>query len=78
MVRDAGEAFSRYVITYRGRPEAVVMGYEEFEGWLETMEIVSSPVWKRALAAAKREDKAGRRLGYESVIGKKQNLPRLR
>lgn len=70
MVKDAGETFSRYVITHRGKPEAVMMGFDEFEGWLETLEIAQSPTWKRALALAKREDKAGRRLSYANVVGK--------
>lgn len=71
LVKDAGSAFGRYVITYRGKPEAVMMGFEEFEGWLETLEILQSPSWKRALADARREEKAGRRLSYEDVVGRK-------
>ncbi len=71
MVKDAGGSFSRYVITHRGKPEAVMMGFDEFEGWLETLEITQSPSWKRALASAKREDRAGRRLSYADVVGKK-------
>jgi len=69
MVKDAGSSYSQYVITYRGKPEAVLMGYEEFEGWLETLEIAQSPAWKKALAQARKEDRAGRRLSYEAVIG---------
>lgn len=72
MVKEAGAAFSRYVITYRGKPEAVMLGYEEFEGWLETLEIAASPSWKKALAQAAREDRAGKRLGFEAVVGRKQ------
>ena len=71
MVKDAGGSFSRYVITHRGKPEAVMMGFDEFEGWLETLEITQSPSWKRALALAKREDRAGRRIRYEDAVGKK-------
>lgn len=69
MVKDAGEAFSRYVITYRGKPEAVMMSAEEFDGWLETLEIAQSPSWKKALAQARREERAGKRLSYEAVVG---------
>jgi len=72
MVRDSGAAFSRYVITHRGKPEAVLMGYEEFEGWLETLEISASPSWKRALAQAAREDRAGKRLGLAEVLATKR------
>ncbi len=76
LVKDAGSAYSRYVITYRGRPEAVMMGAEEFEGWLETLEIASSPSWKQALAKARREDRAGRRLSLEAVVGRRRPAAR--
>ncbi len=72
LVKDAGETFSRYVITHHGKPEAVMMGFDEFEGWLETLEIVQSPSWKKALAKARREDRSGRRLSYEDVVGRKR------
>lgn len=70
IVRDAGDTFSRYVITHRGRPEAVVMSAEEFDGWLETLEIAQSASWRKALAQARREERAGRRLSLEAVTGK--------
>ena len=76
IVRDAGETFARYVITHRGRPEAVVMSAEEFEGWLETLEIQDSASWRRALAKAGREEQAGRRLSFETVTGQKPKTKR--
>lgn len=30
-------------ITHRGLPEVVIMSAEEFEGWLETMDILAHP-----------------------------------
>lgn len=69
MVRDAGEAFSRYVFTYRGKPQAVMLGYEEYEGWMETLELVQSPTWRRALRQASREDQSGRYVALEDVVG---------
>ena len=67
MVKDVDKAFTRYVITHRGRPHAVMMAVDEFEGWLETLEIAHSDSWTRALAKARREESAGRRLSYEAV-----------
>ncbi|MFA6317676.1 MAG: type II toxin-antitoxin system Phd/YefM family antitoxin [Elusimicrobiota bacterium] len=72
MVKDVDKAFTRYVITHRGRPHAVMMAVDEYEGWLETLEIARSGSWTRALAKAKREDKAGRTLSYEAVVGRPQ------
>ena len=31
-------------ITYDGHPKGVLMSVEEFDGWMETMDILSSPV----------------------------------
>lgn len=76
LVKDAGAGFSRYVITYRGKPEAVMMSAEEFDGWLETLEITQSPSWRKALTQARREDRAGERLSYEAVVGSKRKTPR--
>lgn len=31
------------VITYEGHPKGVLMSVDEFEGWMETMDIMSDP-----------------------------------
>lgn len=67
IVRDAGTTFARYVITHRGRAEAVVMSAEEFDGWLETLEIAESATWRKALSQARREDRRGKRVSLESL-----------
>lgn len=47
-------------ITHEGLPEVVVMSFEEFEGWQETMEIMSDPALDRDLRARLKEMKAGK------------------
>lgn len=69
MVKDVDKTFTRYVITHRGKPQAVMMAVDEYEGWLETLEIFRSESWTRALSRARREERAGRRLSYEAVVG---------
>ncbi|MCX5790303.1 MAG: type II toxin-antitoxin system Phd/YefM family antitoxin [Elusimicrobia bacterium] len=69
MVKDVDKAFTRYIITHRGKPHAVMMAVDEYEGWLETLEIAHSDSWTRALSRARCEDEAGRRLSYEAVVG---------
>ena len=39
---EVSKTFKRFVITRRGRAEAVVMSAEEVESWEETMEIMSN------------------------------------
>lgn len=78
LVKDAGDSFARYVITHRGRPEAVMMSIEEFEGWRETLEMAQSPSWRRAMEQAAREERAAKRLTFESATGVKQKRSRAR
>ena len=43
LVKAADERFDRTVITSNGKPAAVVMSYEEYEAWEETLEGLSDP-----------------------------------
>ena len=72
MIKEASREFARFIITHRGKPEAVMLSFNEFEGWLETLDISENPSWKKALAKAKREDRSGKRLSFEDVVGRPQ------
>mgnify|MGYP001564166622 CR=1 FL=1 len=48
------------VITLDGLPKVVVMSFEEFEGWQETMEIMADPESDKELTEALKEMKAGK------------------
>lgn len=54
-VERAHDLFDRFVITHRGRAEAVLLSVEELEGLLETLEILSNPELVRELALASQE-----------------------
>ena len=43
MVREAEATYDRYVLTKDGKPAAVLMSYDEYEGMLETIELESNP-----------------------------------
>lgn len=47
--------FDRYIITKRGRPEAVLMSVEDYESILETMEIQSDKALMRRIKKAEEE-----------------------
>ena len=42
MVKDANKAMLRYVIMNHGKPEAVIMSYEEYECWIKTLDILNN------------------------------------
>lgn len=50
---------SDYVITRQGRPSAVVVGYDEYESLLETLNILSDPETMADLAEAEADMAAG-------------------
>lgn len=46
-------------ITHEGTPKVVVMSFEEYEGWQETMEIMSDPALDADIQEGMRQMKAG-------------------
>jgi len=72
VLNDVSKRFDRYVISKHGKPEAVLMCVDDYEGWLETLEIMSSKNALRDIKAAKAELKAGRALTFEKVFGRPQ------
>ncbi|MBP7114373.1 MAG: type II toxin-antitoxin system Phd/YefM family antitoxin [Candidatus Peribacteraceae bacterium] len=46
-------------ITHNGTPKVVVMSFEEYEGWQETMAIMADPALDKELEEAMRDMKAG-------------------
>ena len=74
-VRKAEQLHDRAILTHRGVPKAVVMSYEEYEGWLETLEILSDRAFARGLRKARQEARRGKLHSYKEVFGKPQAGP---
>jgi prevent-host-death family protein len=59
------------VITQRGRPAALLVNYEDYEGMVATLEEMSEPDWRERLAEAERDSKAGKSVELEEFKTKK-------
>jgi len=59
----------RVIITRKGKPEAVLMGFEEYEGWIETLELMSRPKTVKGIREGLADLKAGRARSFEEVFG---------
>lgn len=59
------------VITQRGRPAAVLVSCDEYEGLQATLDEMSYPDWKKRLARAKREFAAGKGITLEAYLRKR-------
>jgi len=70
MARVAQEAFDRFILTREGVPQAVLMSYDEFEGWLETLEICSNKQVVREIKKAERSADRRKTRSFEEVFGK--------
>ncbi len=55
ILEEAGENMRQFVITHRAGKPVIVMSQEEFEGWQETLEIMSD---KKLLASLTRSMKS--------------------
>jgi antitoxin YefM len=63
-VDDLGE---RVVITRSGRPVGVLLSVDEYEGLMETLDILSDPELCRAIQAGLEDAAQGRLLSHEEV-----------
>ena len=55
ILEEAGINLRQFTITHRGLPSVVIMSAEEFEGWMETFDIMAD---KKLVASIKRAEKS--------------------
>jgi antitoxin YefM len=70
LIRDADESFERYFITRNSEPKAVLMSIDDYEGWLETLEILSSKGAVKEIRKARRELDAGKGIPFQKILGR--------
>ncbi len=59
------------IITQRGRPAALLVNYEDYEGMVATLEEMSQPDWRERLAEAERDSRAGKGIELEEFKAKR-------
>lgn len=72
LVDNADRLSERVIVTKNGTPKAVVMGAEEFESWVETLELLSNPKAVKALEQGLKEAKAEKLRSFKDVFDEKQ------
>ena len=71
LVRDLQAKDDIVAITKNGVPAAVLLSVEKFEGFLETIDILSDERAMASLRRSLREARAGRWLRHDEVFGKR-------
>ena len=72
LVDKADRLSERFVVTKNGMPKAVVMSADEFDSWVETLELLSNPKAVKALERGLKQAKAGKFRSFERVFGETQ------
>ncbi|MFH1830006.1 MAG: type II toxin-antitoxin system Phd/YefM family antitoxin [Pseudomonadota bacterium] len=70
LIRDTDESFERYMITRNGEPKAVLMSVDDYEGWLETLQIMSDKDALNEIKKARKELDAGKGVSFEKILEK--------
>jgi prevent-host-death family protein len=65
MVKETDEPI---IITQRGHPAAVLVGYDEYAGLQAAQDEMSYPDWKKRLARAEAESRLGKGEPLESYV----------
>jgi antitoxin YefM len=60
IVKDVDEKFDRFAITKNGVEKAVILSREEFDGLMETLDILSHKEEREAVARAKKQARKGK------------------
>ena len=58
---------NRYIVTKRGRPVAAMMSIDDYEGLLETIEILSDKQAVKRIKEAKKEIAAGKTVSLKKL-----------
>lgn len=64
------------IITQRGRPAALLVNYEDYEGMVATLEEMSQPDWRERLVEAERDSKAGKGVELEEFKARRARRAR--
>lgn len=70
LLRESDASFERYCITRNGEPKGILMSVDDYDGWLETLEILSSKSALAEIRKARRELDAGKGIPFHKVLEK--------
>lgn len=67
LLKEASKPGANVRITFKGHPPLMLLSEEEFEGWMETLEIMSDPKLVKDIHDGIREMQAGKGIPWEKV-----------
>ena len=67
VIKNIDTRLDRYIVTKRGKPVAVMMSVDDYEGFLETMEILTDKEAVRRIRKSQGEIRAGKTVSLEAL-----------
>ena len=67
IIKDVDEKYDRFAITKNGVSKAVLLSSDEFEGILETIDILSRKEEREAIMRAKKEVQSGQTVSLKDI-----------
>ncbi len=67
IIKAADEKFDRFAITRNGVSKAIIMSSDEYEGLLETLDILSRKEEREAIARAKTQVRKGKTVSLDRI-----------
>lgn len=74
VIKDIDTKLDRYIVTKRGKPVAIMMSPDDYEGLLETIDILSDKETARRIKKAKREIKENKTVSLEVLRSRIEKL----
>ena len=68
LAKEARENLDRFVFTRNGKPEVILLNFEDYEDLLETLEIYETPGLVETLEQRRKEVKEGRSTSGQDVF----------
>ena len=68
------EKFERYIITKHGRPVMMIINPEDYEGLIETIEILQDRSALKRIRKSRKEARAGKTISLEALRKRLENV----
>ena len=71
IIRKTDKTMQRFIISRNGKPRAIIMSIDEYESWIETLEVLSDGKTMGDIEKAQKELDEGKYCTVEEVFKKK-------
>ncbi len=74
VIKNIDTRLDRYIVTKRGKPVAVIMSVDDYEGFLETMDILADKEVVKRIRKSQEEIRKGKTISFEALRRKIENV----